>query len=79
MKGHYRKQCTKAINVVNVDPNVFYGVVKTGEKIVKISVVSDQKWTHPLNINGSILPVKIDTGAGADLMNYNDFIIKKST
>ena len=65
MKGHYRKQCSKAVNVVNVEPNVFCGVVNTAEKCVKISAVSDQKWTHPLNINGSILPVKIDTGAGA--------------
>ena len=73
LKGHYRKQCTKAV-VVNVEPNVFCGVVKTAEKYVKISSVSDHKWTHPLNINGSILSVKIDTGAGADLMNYNDFL-----
>ena len=33
-----------------------------------------KKLTHPLNINGSILPVKIDTGARADLMNYNEFL-----
>ena len=43
LKGHYRKQCTKAVNVVNVEPNVFCGVVKTAEKCVKIRVVSDQK------------------------------------
>ena len=56
---------------------MFCGVVKTTEKFVKISVVSDHKnykWTHPLNINGSIIPVKMDTGAGANLMNYNDFL-----
>ena len=78
LKGHYRKQCPKAVNVVNVEPNVFCGVVKTAEKFVQISTVSDKKWTRPLNINGSILPVKIDTGAGADLMNYNDFLSLKN-
>ena len=57
---------------------MFCGVVKKAEKCVKISVVSDHKWTHPLNINGSILPVKIDTGAGSDLMNYNDFLSLKN-
>ena len=57
---------------------MFCGVVKTAEQFVKISAVSDHKWTHPLNINSSILPVKIDTGAGADLMNYNDFLSLKN-
>ena len=50
LKGHYRKQCPKAVNVVNVEPNVFCGVVKTSEKIVKFSAVSDHKWTRPLNM-----------------------------
>ena len=58
LKGHYRKQCTKAVNVVKVEPNVFCGVVKPAEKFVKISAVSGHKWTHPLNINGRILPVR---------------------
>ena len=44
------------------------------EKSVKISAINDKKWTHPLNIDGNIVVVKIDTGAGADLLSYGDFL-----
>ena len=75
-KGHYKQFCLKPVHVVSVESNkdsVFCGLVKT-EKSVKISAINDKKWTHPLNIDGNIVVVKIDTGAGADLLNYGDFL-----
>ena len=78
-KGHYKQFCLKPVHVVSVESNkdsVFCGLVKT-EKSVKISAINDKKWTHPLNIeiiDGNIVVVKIDTGAGADLLSYGDFL-----
>ena len=78
-KGHYKQFCLKPVHVVSVESNknsVFCGLVKT-EKSVKISAINDKKWTHPLNIDGNIVVVKIDTGAGADLLSYGDFLSLK--
>ena len=75
-KGHYKQFCLKPVHVVSLESNkdsVFCGLVKT-EKSVKISAINDKKWTHPLNIDGNIVVVKIDTGAGADLLSYGDFL-----
>ena len=75
-KGHYKQFCLKPVHVVSVESNkdsVFCGLVKT-EKSVKISAINVKKWTHPLNIDGNIVVVKIDTGAGADLLSYGDFL-----
>ena len=75
-KGHYKQFCLEPVHVVSVESNknsVFCGLVKT-EKSVKISAINDKKWTHPLNIDGNIVVVKIDTGAGADLLSYGDFL-----
>ena len=75
-KGHYKQFCLKPVHVVSVESikdSVFCGLVKT-EKSVKISAINDKKWTHPLNIDGNIVVVKIDTGAGADLLSYGDFL-----
>ena len=75
-KGHYKQFCLNPVHVVSVESNkdsVFCGLVKT-EKSVKISAINDKKWTHPLNIDGNIVVVKIDTGAGADLLSYGDFL-----
>ena len=75
-KGHYKQFCLKPVHVVSLESNkdsVFCGLVKT-EKSVKVSAINDKKWTHPLNIDGNIVVVKIDTGAGADLLSYGDFL-----
>ena len=75
-KGHYKQFCLKPVHVVSVESNknsVICGLVKT-EKSVKITAINDKKWTHPLNIDGNIVVVKIDTGAGADLLSYGDFL-----
>ena len=39
-----------------------------------VKVDGSAKWMHTLHIQQSIIPVKIDTGAEADLLNYTDYL-----
>ena len=38
-----------------------------------VNTITDDKWTAPLLVNGTIVTFKIDTGAKANLINEYDF------
>lgn len=54
------------VNKENRSPDV-------NKEINHVRLSEHVRWTHALDIQGAIIPVKLDTGAGADLLNYNDY------
>lgn len=46
---------------------------KTNDTDQTINAETDDKWTAPLSVNGTIVTFKIDTGAKTNLINESDF------
>ena len=44
-----------------------------GVHVREVRVNTDQRWTHPLLVNGQIVVVKLDTGAAANLLSERDY------
>ena len=88
-RGHYAKLCFKKVNVINDSDESssedheqkFVGTInvkapRSGQNtkpINRVKVGADSKWTHLLRVENQIVPVKLDTGAGADLLSYRDY------
>lgn len=85
-KNHFAKQCFsekkgggkkgKPVNVVdNTDPSdtFFVGLVDCEKEPQRVNHVNkEDKWITPLLINGSIVTMRLDTGAKANLISISD-------
>lgn len=87
-KNHFAKQCFskrkekqkgKLVNVVDetdlsdLSDSFFVGMVNCEEEPKnQINVVKADKWIAPLQINGTIITLKLDTGAKANLISMSD-------
>ena len=84
-KNHFAKQCFsrrnekqkgKSVNVVedtDLSDTFFVGTVNCEEKPEdQIFAVKEDKWIVPLQINGTIITLKLDTGAKANLISMSD-------
>ena len=86
-RGHYDKRCrTREVDCIDVnnsdanenqdpDPEFFIGLVNTEseKKVLQVKLSQHCKWVHMLKVGQSIIPVKLDTGAGADLLSEKDY------
>lgn len=51
----------------------FVGMVNCEDETEKqVNAVREDKWTTPLEINGTIITMKLDTGAKANLISKSD-------
>lgn len=87
-QNHFAKQCFakrkerkagKQVNTVEDNDTSdesepgFMGMVTCDEETTKqINVVEEDKWMAPLQINGTIVTLKLDTGAKANLISMSD-------
>lgn len=84
-KNHFAKQCFskrkdkqkgKYVNIVedtDSDDTLFVGMVNNEkEPKTQINAVEADKWITPLQINGTIITLKLDTGAKANLISMSD-------
>ena len=85
-KNHFAKQCFskgkerkkgKSVNVVDDDADLsdsfFVGMVNCEDEPVKeVNAVKQDKWIAPLQINGTLVTMKLDTGAKANLISMSD-------
>ena len=77
-RGHYTNLFKTRINIGNEEPeegqetDIFIGQVKT-EEIQEVKISKGCRWMYPLKVGNSTLHVQLDTGAGANLLNENDY------
>nr|XP_061820643.1 uncharacterized protein K02A2.6-like [Nerophis lumbriciformis] len=85
-KNHFAKQCfakgkpcakkEKSVNVVedtDLGETFFVGLVNSENKTEEVvNAVEKDKWIAPLQINGTRVNMKLDTGAKANLINMSD-------
>ena len=76
MKNHFSSRCkTKSISTVDNRTQNYDSHSESEEEIFVHSVdtVTGDEWFAPLAVNGTILPLKIDTGAQANLLSMKDY------
>ena len=84
-KNHYAKQCfskgerVHTVEETSLEDSFFVGMVMQGdfkqketEQMPNMCSVEKDKWIVPLQINGAIIPLKLDTGAKANLMSERE-------
>lgn len=84
-KGHYTKCCTAKVQVVETELSqsdtqpFFVGVVKADPVVREIIQVDTQsKWECMLSLHEKLIHVKLDTGAGANLLGWQDYCALKN-
>ncbi|XP_034068255.1 uncharacterized protein LOC117543794 [Gymnodraco acuticeps] len=83
-QNHFAKQCFskgnerkkgKSVNIVEDDDlseTFFVGMVNCETEQKEVNAIREDKWIAPLMINGTIITMKLDTGAKANLMSLSD-------
>ena len=84
-KNHFAKQCftrkkddkkSKHVNVVeetDLSDTFFIGLINSENEEGKVnSINNDDKWITPLLVNGTIVTMRLDTGAKANLISMSD-------
>lgn len=87
-KGHYTANCTVKVQVVDSEPAAvaqsqpsqqstqepfFVGVVKAEKLVQEVQVNTQSKWEYMLPLHKKLIHVKLDTGAGANLLGWQDY------